>query len=71
MNTSYKIRKAENKDLENLVKLQDQYRVFYKCESNQEASKRFLEELKPSDSTALIAEDNNGEIVGFARLFPI
>lgn len=61
---------ARSEHLEEVSKLFDQYRVFYKSPSDDEAASKFLEErFKKGDSTIFVASDD-GRIVGFTQLYP-
>jgi ribosomal protein S18 acetylase RimI-like enzyme len=61
---------ACSEHLEEVSKLFDQYRVFYKSPSDYEAASKFIEErLKNGDSTIFVAS-NDGHIVGFTQLYP-
>lgn len=63
--------KANSKHLDVLIPLFDNYRVFYKQESDQEAAKIFLQErLKQLDSIIYIAYINNLAI-GFTQLYSL
>jgi GNAT superfamily N-acetyltransferase len=56
--------------LEEVSKLFDRYRVFYKQSSDLEAAAKFLQErFQKKDSTVLVASDN-GRVVGFTQLYP-
>ncbi|WP_338812773.1 GNAT family N-acetyltransferase [Bernardetia sp. Wsw4-3y2] len=69
------IKKATLNDLENLNLLFDAYRVFYKKESDLEASKEFLRKrIQNNESEIFVAqfsENNSEKLVGFVQLFPI
>ena len=66
------IRKATINDLEQLSKLFDAYRVFYKKESDIDAAKIFLEDrLKNKDSELFVAVTNDLVFAGFVQLYPI
>lgn len=66
-----KIRFAKKKDMEQLSALFDQYRIFYKQETNIKSAAAFLKKrMKRKESVILVAEDNNN-LVGFTQLFPI
>ncbi|WP_299335659.1 GNAT family N-acetyltransferase [uncultured Psychroserpens sp.] len=65
------IKHAKLKDLNALTKLFDGYRVFYKQQSNIEASKRFLKQrLMQNDSIIYVAYIDN-QAVGFTQLYPL
>lgn len=66
-----KVHRASNKDLEKLTPLFNDYRVFYKQNSNQEAAKLFLaERFLKNDSVIFIAENSLGKGIGFTQLYP-
>ena len=61
---------ARFEHLEEVSKLFDRYRVFYKQSSDLEAAAKFLQErFQKKDSTVFVASDN-GRLVGFAQLYP-
>jgi ribosomal protein S18 acetylase RimI-like enzyme len=61
---------AHSEHLEEVSKLFDQYRVFYKSSSDYEAAKQFLKErFEKRDSTIFVA-GNDERIVGFTQLYP-
>ncbi|MGE0632155.1 MAG: GNAT family N-acetyltransferase [Pseudobdellovibrionaceae bacterium] len=66
------IKKAEYSDLEPVAFLFDQYRQFYKQESNFSAAKNFIaERLRNGDSIIFVAYDEIGnEAAGFVQLYP-
>lgn len=65
------IRKANLNDLPQLANLFDQYRVFYKKESDLNGAVNFLtERLKKEESIIYVAEENE-MLVGFVQLYPI
>ncbi len=67
-----KIRKATIKDLNLVVELFDQYRVFYEKESDKQKAEEFLSErLKLNDSEIIVAETNDNNLVGFVQLYPL
>lgn len=56
--------------LEELSKLFDQYRIFYRQSSDIASAKKFLQErFKKNDSTIFVAH-NHGYIMGFTQLYP-
>jgi GNAT superfamily N-acetyltransferase len=64
------IRKATLQDLETLAVLFDQYRVFYKKESDLNAAKDFLQaRMQGKESTIFVALQDS-TIVGFVQLYP-
>ncbi|MEM7552643.1 MAG: GNAT family N-acetyltransferase [Cyanobacteria bacterium P01_A01_bin.84] len=61
---------ASFEDFEEVLKLFDEYRVFYKQSSNIKAAKKFLQErFQKGDSTIFVAK-HNGYSVGFVQLYP-
>lgn len=66
-----RIREALLSDLDALVPLFDDYRMFYEMESDRAGAKEFLmARLRNNDSTIYVAED--GEMpVGFVQLYPL
>jgi ribosomal protein S18 acetylase RimI-like enzyme len=66
-----KIIQAQIKNLEDLAPLFDDYRVFYKQDSDIEAAKSFLlNRLKQKDSVIYLAYIND-KAVGFTQLYPL
>ena len=67
-----KIRKATISDLKSVVKLFDQYRVFYEKPSNEDKAEIFLyERMTQNDSQIFVAETDGNQLVGFVQLYPI
>ncbi|MEM7783044.1 MAG: GNAT family N-acetyltransferase [Planctomycetota bacterium] len=65
------IHKASLEDLESLVPLFDEYRVFYGCQSEPPQVRNFLSErLSNQDSAILLAADDSAEGLGFTQLYP-
>lgn len=61
---------ASSAHLEEVSKLFDQYRMFYKSSSNYEAARQFLRErFEKRDSTIFVASIG-GCIVGYTQLYP-
>lgn len=61
---------ARFEHLEEVSKLFDQYRVFYKQPSDLQAARKFLQErFQKNDSTVFVAS-NDGCMVGFTQLYP-
>lgn len=69
---NFKVIKAEEKYLNQISRLLDNYRVFYKQDSNIEGSKSFLSErFNNKDSMIFIAlEESTKSVVGFVQLYP-
>lgn len=63
---------ATVKDLEPLVPVFDQYRMFYKQQSDLEGAKRFLfEKFEHRESVIFLAKHQpSDQIVGFTQLYP-
>ena len=67
-----KIRKAQLADLNLVVDLFDQYRVFYEKSSDKQSAEKFISDrLKIHDSEIFVAETENRNIVGFVQLYPL
>ena len=67
-----KFRTANINDLEQVSILFDDYRVFYEKPTDVEASKHFISErIKNHESIIIVAEAENGNLVGFTQLYPI
>ena len=67
-----KFRTANINDLEQVSILFDDYRVFYEKPTHVEASKHFISErIKNHESIIIVAEAENGNLVGFTQLYPI
>lgn len=65
------IRKLHTTDLDSVSVLFDQYRVFYRKESNIEGAKSFLSErLLQKDSEIFVCEYEN-KLAGFVQLYPL
>lgn len=66
------IRKAGPTDLDQLAELFNQYRIFYKKESDVKAGKQFLSDrMKNNESEIFIAIDEEKKLTGFVQLYPI
>jgi ribosomal protein S18 acetylase RimI-like enzyme len=65
------IRQATWNDLEALVELFDQYRIFYKQKSNIEGAKEFLEERMKREESVIFIAYNDQYPVGFTQLYPL
>lgn len=67
-----KIIRVTINEIEALVKLFDEYRVFYKKPSDIDGAHKFLSErISNNESTAYIAYDDNNNPMGFVHLYPI
>lgn len=65
-------RKTIGRELDDLVELFDQYRVFYGKNSDIKNAKLFLEErISNKDSEIFVAENPEGKILGFVQLYPL
>ncbi|HEY5691961.1 MAG TPA: GNAT family N-acetyltransferase [Cyclobacteriaceae bacterium] len=64
------IRKAELMDLNYLAELFDQYRVFYKKNSDVESTRLFLKtRIKKKESEIFVSFNNEGKMTGFTQLY--
>jgi GNAT superfamily N-acetyltransferase len=65
-------RKAGEKDLNQLSQLFDQYRVFYRKQSDVAGAHNFLKErLLNKDSEIFVAENEEQILAGFVQLYPL
>jgi len=66
------IRKAEEKDLEGLCILFDNYRKFYRKTGDIAGARSFLRDrIVKNESEIFIAKDNGQDIIGFVQLYPL
>ena len=66
-----KIVKAEEKDLEELGRLFNLYRIFYEEEDDLEKASRYISErFNHRDSEIFVAQEGNTELAGFVQLYP-
>jgi GNAT superfamily N-acetyltransferase len=61
---------ANFEHLEEVSKLFDQYRVFYKSSSDLEAARKFLQERFQKDDSMIFVVKSEGHLVGFTQLYP-
>jgi ribosomal protein S18 acetylase RimI-like enzyme len=65
------IRQATWNDIEALVELFDQYRIFYEQESNIGGAKEFLEERLQREESVIFIAYHAQDPVGFTQLYPL
>lgn len=66
------VKKARIEDLESLTELFDQYRYFYKHDSDKVAAREFLTaRINNKESEILAVFDEKGIMAGFVQLYPI
>ena len=66
------IRKAELGDLRSLAQLFDEYRVFYKKDSDILSAQSFLKErIEKKESVIFISFNEEGIMTGFTQLYPL
>jgi ribosomal protein S18 acetylase RimI-like enzyme len=65
------IRKATLNDLDQLAGLFNQYRIFYKYESELAAAHSFLSERMTRNESAIYVSERDGKLVGFVQLYPL
>jgi ribosomal protein S18 acetylase RimI-like enzyme len=72
MNNSLVISQATIKDLEELVILFNEYRIFYKQESDIEKARIFLfDRFEHRESVIFLAKDHElNKVIGFTQLYP-
>jgi ribosomal protein S18 acetylase RimI-like enzyme len=65
------VRQARLADLDNIAPLFDAYRQFYEQPADLALATAFIgERMREGESTVLLAEDANGQAVGFCQLYP-
>lgn len=66
-----KTRLAEARDLDAVAALFDAYRQFYEMPADLPLARRYLDErFRRGESVILVAEDDQGALVGFTQLYP-
>jgi ribosomal protein S18 acetylase RimI-like enzyme len=65
------VKKMTERELHKVAPLFDQYRMFYKQMSDEKGAHVFLlERIQREESVIYVAEEENGEAVGFVQLYP-
>ncbi|WP_404465949.1 GNAT family N-acetyltransferase [Vreelandella aquamarina] len=65
------VKRASLEDAENVATLFNDYRVFYKQESNITVALEFISErLDKNESVIFFAQDAKGVLIGFTQLYP-
>lgn len=62
--------KADKSNLQDLAKLFDDYRVFYKQQSDIEGATKFLAERFDNDESVIFAAEEDRVLLGFTQLYP-
>jgi ribosomal protein S18 acetylase RimI-like enzyme len=66
------IKKADITDIEQLSKLFDEYRIFYRKDSDLLGAKNFLtERITNKESEIIVAENAEKTLMGFIQLYPL
>jgi ribosomal protein S18 acetylase RimI-like enzyme len=69
--TKVTTRQAESRDLDAIAALFDAYRQFYEMPTDLSLARRYLDErFQRRESVIFVAEDADGDIVGFTQLYP-
>ena len=69
--TNVTTRPAESRDLEAVAALFDAYRQFYEMPADLALARRYLDErFQRRESVIFVAENADGDIVGFTQLYP-
>jgi ribosomal protein S18 acetylase RimI-like enzyme len=69
--TNVTTRPAESRDLEAVAALFDAYRQFYEMPADLALARRYLDErFQRRESVLFVAENADGDIVGFTQLYP-
>jgi ribosomal protein S18 acetylase RimI-like enzyme len=65
------IREYESRDLDEVARLFDDYRVFYEQRSDRELAAQFIAaRAEARESVILVADEGNGTLAGFCQLYP-
>jgi GNAT superfamily N-acetyltransferase len=65
------VRLATKKDLNQLARIFDMYRVYFKRESDPEEAATFLQERLERKESVVFVADDEGELAGFVQLYPL
>ena len=65
------VREATKKDINQLARLFDLYRVYFKQDSDPEAAATFLQERMERKESVIFVADDEGELAGFVQLYPL
>tara|TARA_B110000211_G_scaffold231420_1_gene292995 strand:+ start:820 stop:1266 length:447 start_codon:yes stop_codon:yes gene_type:complete len=66
------VREAKTSDLKGLASLFNDYRVFYKKNSDLDGAVQFISErIANSDSKIFVCENQEGVLLGFVQLYPL
>lgn len=65
------IRRAQIADLPQLAQLFDDYRVFYRKESDLSAANDFIKERMLAEESVIFVHESGSDITGFTQLYPI
>lgn len=69
--TKVTTRQAESRDLDAVAALFDAYRQFYEMPADLALARRYLDErIQRRESVIFVAENTDGNIVGFTQLYP-
>ena len=69
--TKVTTRQAESRDLDAIAALFDAYRQFYEMPADLALARRYLDErFQRRESVIFVAENEDGDIVGFTQLYP-
>ena len=67
-----KIREVRSWDIDQVTVLFDNYRVFYRKESDVESARQFLSErIENGDSRIYVCENDENKLTGFVQLYPL
>lgn len=64
------VRPATKKDINQLARLFDLYRVYFKQPSDPETGATFLQERMERKESEIFVADDEGELAGFVQLYP-
>lgn len=71
MTSDIEIVQASTKDLDELSKLFQNYRIFYKKDPDTEEEKAFLRERIVNNESVIYLAKSGGKYIGFTQLFPL
>jgi len=66
-----KIKRASIDDISQLSEAFDQYRIWYRMESDIEKAKKFLSERMQSNESIIFLAEEDGKTLGFTQLYPL
>lgn len=65
------IREFNIEDLESVSNLLNEYRLFYRKESDKESCNKFIKDRYDNNESKIFVADNGEELVGFVQIYPV